>query len=64
MVWNGVQASTVLNCNRVYAIRMENEHIGMTWDRVLAEHAGVVQLHCESDGFERNSEKFGAGPLL
>ena len=51
MLRNGPLTVTVLNCNLVYSIRMEDQHIRMARGRVLAAHTGVVELDLKSQGF-------------
>ena len=51
MLRNGPLTATVLNCNLVYSIRMEDQHIRVARNRVLAAHTGVVELDLKSQGF-------------
>ena len=51
MLRNGPLTVTVLNCNLVYSIRMEGQHIRMARGRVLAAHTGMVELDLKSQGF-------------
>ena len=51
MLRNGPLTVTVLNCDLVNSIRMENQHICVARYRLLAVHTGMVKLDLKSQGF-------------
>jgi hypothetical protein len=51
MLRNGLLTATVLNCDLVNSIRMENQHIHMARNWVVAVHTGMVKLDLKSQGY-------------
>ena len=51
MLRNGPFTIIVLNCDLMYSIHMEDQHIRVARNRVLAVHTSMVELDLKSQGF-------------
>lgn len=58
------RAATVQNVDFVDSIRMQDQHGGVSWDRVLAKHAAVVQLELEPKRLEGGAYEALPVPFL
>lgn len=50
--WYSTGASTVPQRYFVHPVGVENEHLLVAADWVLADHAGMVKLNDEAEGFQ------------
>lgn len=64
MLRKGAVAATILECNFVNPICVDDSHGGVTGNRVLAIHVVMIQLDLKAEGLQRHVFKKYAVPLL
>jgi len=49
---NHLLTTAILNCDLMDSVCMENRHIDVAWNQVIAAHTGMVKLYLKSQSFE------------
>jgi len=64
VVREGTAATTILECNFVNPICVNNSQGGVAWKRVFTIHSAVVQLNFKTEGLQRHLVEKSSIPFL